>query len=141
MRIKVLHPVSNHGIQGKNNASVVMILTYHEVDILLTGDLEESMEYRLSDQFGKLLDIEILKVGHHGSKTSTSRYFLSQTTPQVALVSVGKKNRYGHPNIQVISRLRKKGIKVYRTDQEGAIEVKTDGKKIEVETFMGQTEI
>lgn len=125
---KFLHLTSNEG-------SIVGILTYKKDGItkkvLYTGDAPISIEDNLirrareDSDFAKLLDIDILKVGHHGSKTSTSEDFLRLTTPTTAIISVGKNNRYGHPNNDVIERLLKYLPKerVLRTDELGTVSI------------------
>ena len=77
----------------------------------------------------------VLKVAHHGSKTSTTEDFLAAAQPRLAVISVGRDNNFGHPAPEVIERLRKNGIKIYRTDEDGAVVCRTDGKTLRVGTF------
>ena len=80
----------------------------------------------------KLEDIDVLKVGHHGSKTSSSKNFIDEITPKYSIISVGKNNRYGHPNKEVLNNLE--NSKIYRTDQDGSIMFKIKNNKLEIET-------
>jgi competence protein ComEC len=109
-----------------NNASVVLRLTYGRTTFLFTGDAEMSEEGDLL-QSGNRLDCDVLKAGHHGSRTSTTPAFLAATHPHWAILSVGKHNLYGHPNAEVISRLQASGATVYRTDLNGAVTFRSDG--------------
>lgn len=109
-----------------HDAMVVSRLTYGSTTMLLMGDAERPLEYQLMAS-GADLHADILKVGHHGSMTSSSGEFLQYVQPKVAIISVGKKNRYGHPNQGVIDRLKTFGAQVFRTDQDGDIEFLSDG--------------
>jgi competence protein ComEC len=106
---------------------VAQKLIYGDFEILLTGDLEEKGE-RAMIANGIDLEVDVLKVGHHGSKTSTSEELLHLSTPQLAVMSLGARNRYGHPHESVIDRLETFGIQYYRTDTDGDIKIVTDGK-------------
>lgn len=106
-----------------NRASVVLLVSWADVDILLTGDAYVDVEEHVMSEVG---DIEILKVGHHGSLTSTSPAFLDATTPEHALVSAGRSNRYGHPTPTVLARLREVGARVHRTDRDGTVRMRID---------------
>jgi competence protein ComEC len=109
-----------------NDQSTVLSLKYGQFKVLFTGDIEAKTEQALIDR-GGLQVTTVLKVGHHGSKTSTSEVFLRALAPQLALIEVGKGNTYGHPNPEVVSRLQKEGIVVKRTDQLGDVEIISDG--------------
>ncbi len=109
-----------------NDGSIVLLWQFEEVRTLLTGDLEAAGEQALLRR-GVLLDIDILKVGHHGSKTSTTPAFLEETTPEIALISCGKNNRYGHPHNQTLLHLEQRGTRILRTDQEGSLELVING--------------
>jgi len=116
-----------------NNASVVGRLVYEQAEILLTGDVEKEVEQYLVNQRPRTeLESDILKVAHHGSKTSSGQGFLEAVSPQAAVISVGRENRYGHPASAVLERL--KNIFVYRTDQDGRVQVSTDGRQFRIET-------
>lgn len=108
-----------------NNNSVVLQLHFGEFDLLLTGDLEQENEKILAWR-KKLHRVEVLKVGHHGAKTSTSTELLQAIQPELAVISVGE-NSFGHPNEEVLKRLRGLGIEVLRTDQNGTVKIVSDG--------------
>lgn len=116
-----------------NNASVVIKLTYGRVSVLLTGDAEKEEEEWMIDR-GADLHAQILKVSHHGSRGGSSDPFLEAVGAEVALISCGAGNRYGHPHAEVLERLARHGVKVYRTDRQGTIEVIIDGRGYKVET-------
>jgi competence protein ComEC len=116
-----------------NNASIVLRLTYGEISVLLTGDAETEEEAWMIAQ-GSALDAQILKVSHHGSNTASSAAFLDRVRPEVALISCSADNQYGHPHREILDRLSDYGADVYRTDQDGTIEVITDGTTYWVQT-------
>ena len=109
-----------------NANSVVTRLDYGAFSILLTGDAEAQTEQRMMEG-GARLDAKVLKVGHHGSKYASSEDFLRQAKFKDAVISCGADNRYGHPSQEVLDRLRAAGVKVYRTDLQGEITIKTRG--------------
>ncbi|MHB0868978.1 MAG: ComEC/Rec2 family competence protein [Chloroflexota bacterium] len=119
------------GESGDNNNSVVLRLTYGSVSALLTGDLEEGGEERILDH-GESIRSQILKVAHHGSQGASSARFLEAVDPEVAIISVGAENRYGHPHRQLLQRLERRQLRVYRTDLQGTIQVTTDGRSYSV---------
>lgn len=119
--IKVLGPVRDHG--DANNNSVVCLLDCGDVEFLFMGDAEAEAE---ADLISKPIAAEVLKVGHHGSRTSTSQAFLDAVKPEVAMICVGA-NRYGHPHRETLDELASAKAKVYRTDLNGTIVVATDG--------------
>ena len=129
IRLTVLSPDSAEiaGAPDANAASVVVMAEYRGVRILLTGDAERDVEARLSARLGRNLRADMLKVGHHGSMTSTTAPLIDATTPRVALVSVGTGNRYGHPSQDVLEALESRGVQVLRTDDVGTIVVSADG--------------
>lgn len=130
--LKIIYPkisLENQTVKNPNNSSVVMMLDYKDVEILLVGDIEAKAEKELlNDDIGA----DVLKVGHHGSKTSTITEFLSAVSPGVAFIQVGAKNRYGHPSPEVISRLENFGVKYYRTDLDGHVKVVSDGQNFKI---------
>jgi competence protein ComEC len=135
VRFEVLAPVADYQPAGmaRNNDSLVMRLTYRERSLMLSGDVERQIESELVA--GNLVHhADILKVAHHGSKTSTTEPFLEAVHPAFAVISAGFANLYGHPNVEVVDRLHAANIEVLRTDQMGAITVRTDGHRFEVET-------
>lgn len=111
-------------IDDVNEDSIVLLVDYDDVEILLTGDAGVSVESNVAKLVG---DIDILKVGHHGSDSASSKAFLDSIKPEVSIISVGEGNSYGHPTESVLSRLSAIGSDVYRTDVDGTIVVETDG--------------
>lgn len=104
-----------------NDASIIIKLSFGNQDVLLTGDAEAALEMFLVDTYGEELDVELLKVGHHGSGSSSLEEFLHVVTPDIAVISVGAENTYGHPTPRVLKRLERIGARVHRTDLEGGI--------------------
>jgi len=129
VRLTVLSPDSAEiaDAPDANAASVVVMAEFKGVRILLTGDAERDVEARLARRLGHDLHADVLKVGHHGSSTSTTAPLLDAVSPRLALVSVGAGNRYGHPSPDVLTALRLKGAQVLRTDDVGTIVVTIDG--------------
>ena len=117
--------------QNVNNSSVVVRLVYNQSEFLLTGDIEKEVEQRLVSQ-NQLLESDILKIAHHGSKSSTSYNFLKAVNPQIAVISVGQDNRYKHPHGDILERLKE--VLTYRTDRNGDIEILTDGILFDIVT-------
>ena len=111
-----------------NLSSIVIRMTYGEQSFLFMGDAETKNEEARSWP-----QTNVLKVGHHGSNTSSSQSFLDQVKPQIAVISVGKGNKYGHPKQVILDRLNKMEIKIYRTDESGTIKITCDGKENKVE--------
>lgn len=125
---EVFAPNSDNYEDG-NNYSIVIKLTYKEKSFLFTGDAEKISENEILTK-GYNLKSDLIKIGHHGSSSSTSDKFLKSVNPDYAVICVGKDNSYNHPNKSVMDRLKKYGIKVYRTDEQGHITVISDGKNI-----------
>lgn len=120
----------------ENERSVVCQLVIGDYRFLFTGDLESEGESYLAATYGPALRSEIFKAGHHGSKTSSTPALLRYVQPAVTVISVGEKNRYGHPSGEVVERFREAGVRIYRTDQDGAVEVKTNGENLWVKTYL-----
>ena len=116
-----------------NNYSAVVRLVYGETSFLFTGDAEEQSEEAMLSS-GETLQADVLKVGHHGSSTSSSESFLDTVSPEIALIACGEGNDYGHPHDETIERLAQHGCEVYRTDLDGTIVVASDGNKLSVYT-------
>ncbi len=114
--------VAGEKVSKANNTSLVAKLIYGEHSILLTGDIEKQIEEKLV-LAGIDIDSDYLKLAHHGSKTSTADEFLDKVSPEIAFISLGLDNNYGHPHQEVIERLEKRNIKYYRTDASGTIEL------------------
>lgn len=109
--------------------------SYGNFDMLFTGDVEGAGEELLvkSDVLRKY---EILKCAHHGSKNSGTAAFLEKTDPRAAIISAGIDNRYGHPHEETLNRLKKRKVKTYNTQTDGAVTIKSDGIQISIESFL-----
>lgn len=121
-----------------NNTSIVLRLDYKNTSFLFTGDATDTTEKILLKAKEKL-NIDVLKVGHHGSKYSTTTEFLKATTPKYAIISVGKNNTYNHPDTKTINKLNKYNIETHRTDNEGTIIITSDGNNIEIKNINTNT--
>jgi competence protein ComEC len=117
----------------KNNDSLVLRIRYGSRSFLLSGDVEKPIEYRMLEE-NEIQSTDVLKVAHHGSRTSSTEGFLSAANPAFAIISVGPDNSYGHPNREVIERLGEHHAEILRTDQNGLVTVRTDGRHLTVET-------
>jgi len=127
--LKILYPFEsliNNKASNENNNSVVMMLEYKNVRLLLTGDIEATVENKLIAN-GVDLTADVIKVAHHGSKTSSTESFLTSVGPQVGFIEVGENNIYKLPSQEILSRLEKFGIKYYRSDTDGDVELVSDG--------------
>ena len=119
-KIECLAPLySSYG--NMNDYSAVMMISYGETEILFTGDAEKVSEMEMLSINKDKLDADILKVGHHGSSTATSKEFLDATTPNYAVISCGRNNQYNHPHTEVIDRLNETECKTLRTDISGSV--------------------
>lgn len=138
--IDILWPSLNNSIYENsiNNNSIVCKLSYKNFSVLFTGDIEEVAEKELIHEIGDLniLKSTVLKVAHHGSKTSSTKEFLNAVNAKYALIGVGKNNKFGHPSDTTIENLNKTNTKIFRTDEMGEIEIKTNGKKIKFRTHI-----
>lgn len=117
-----------------NEYSAVLKLTYKDTSFLFTGDAENGSEQRMLTS-KQNIKADVLKVGHHGSKSSTSTTFLNKVNPKYAIISCGANNKYGHPHDVTIKKLTDKKIKAHRTDKDGTIHAISDGKTIKFETI------
>ena len=128
VKIKILHPQEKLIAENSiNNNSIVFKLEYKSFSILFTGDIENiAEEVILSKNIN--LKADILKVAHHGSKTSSSQRFIEAVSPKIALIGVGKNNMFGHPNREVIETLQSYGTKIYRTDECGEISITVNNR-------------
>ena len=128
--VTVLGPVKSYA--ETNNTSIVLRVDYGETVFLFTGDMETDAENDMLDYWEGRLDwqADVLKVGHHGSNTSTGYRFLNAVNPEYGVISVGKGNDYGHPHKEPLSRLRQAGVTILRTDELGAIQAVSDGKEV-----------
>jgi competence protein ComEC len=138
--IDILSPPSDYvpGASPKNNDSLAMRITFGQRSFLLTGDMEKPMELRALAA-GLLLHADVLKVGHHGSNTSSAEPFLDAVSPTFAMISDGFENSFHHPHPQVLERLGEHRADVLRTDLQGLITVRTDGRRMWVETYRPAT--
>lgn len=132
-RITVLSPEAKD-YSEINLFSVVIKVTYMDTSFIVTGDTENENEADMAEHFGTALECNVLRVGHHGSDTSTSDRFLSFANPEIAVISVGENNSYGHPSEKVINKLERREIKILRTDIDGTISLFSDGRSIKVKT-------
>lgn len=137
-RVLVLHPSAPDWERPRvrNDDSVVLEVIYGDVALLLTGDIGSDIEREIVPRLVPART-RILKVAHHGSRTSTSQVLLDAWRPQIALISCGRGNPFGHPAPDVIARLETSGVRIYRTDRDGEITVDTDGEHVAVATFTG----
>ena len=131
----VIYP--NHDLVGKdiddnNLASIVAKFSDGKIDYMLTGDAHIETEDELVALFGSYLESEVLKAGHHGSKTSSGELFLNAVRPEVAVVSCGRNNKFGHPSFRVLKNFRDRGISVLRTDEIGDVRLVSDGEYVEL---------
>jgi competence protein ComEC len=134
--IRVLAPSPDYapGDTASNNDSLVLEIAFRDRRILLTGDAEKAAESDML-QSGLLRPVTLLKVGHHGSRTSSTEEFLSTLNPQFAVISDGYKNQFHHPNPDVLARLADHHAAVFRTDQHGLVTFRTDGEHVELTSF------
>ena len=122
LKFETLHPSKNFISENPmNNNSLVLRLDYSSISLLFTGDIEAIAEQDLVLKCKSKLDVDILKVGHHGSNTSTTEGFLKAVSPKIALIGVGLDNKFGHPGDEVIKRLEERKVSIFRTDKEGEI--------------------
>lgn len=137
--IEVLAPMADYqpAETPKNNDSLVLRLRYGRRSFLLAGDVERQVEDVMLDA-GEVHRTDVLKVAHHGSKTSSTEAFLSAVNPMFAVISAGFENSYGHPNPAVLERLGEHHAAILRTDRDGLITIRTDGRRLWVETYVRQ---
>lgn len=133
--IEILFPDTDVSSWSTNDGSIIAKLVYGKTSVLLTGDSPQKIESHLIKQYGNNLQSTVLKVGHHGSRTSTSDEYVSVTRPQYAVISDGQKNRYGHPHKQTLDTLNRHKVQILRTDQLGTIVMKSDGDKFEITNY------
>jgi len=131
VEVKVLWPPP--GIESSNDDSVVLKINFRDRSILLTGDIEKKAEGAL---LGQNLHADVVKVAHHGSRTSSTEAFASATNPRFAIISVGQESMFGHPHAEVVERWRSKGAEVLTTGKCGTITVTTDGTDLWLKKFI-----
>ena len=141
--IDVLYPfesLEGQKFEDSNDTSIVAKLVFGKNSLLFTGDAYKSLEKELTIRENScpnscelaILDSDVLKIAHHGSKTSTSEEFIAKVSPEIAVISVGRENKYGHPNQEVLELLEKYGIRILRTDLDGDIKIISDGVKYKI---------
>lgn len=123
-----LNPIKGKHYENNNSYSAVVFLRYRQSEFLFMGDADTENEADILRSYP--LKADILKLGHHGSSTSSSESFLTRIDPVAVVVSAGYKNKYGHPHKAVLDRLQKKNLPLYRTDEQGDIIIRTDGMTI-----------
>ncbi|WP_286946758.1 DNA internalization-related competence protein ComEC/Rec2 [Acetobacterium sp. UBA5834] len=132
-------PVRPVADEEQNNASLVMALSYQNFNLLLCGDVETEVEKQLIAELqaeSDERDFQVIKIPHHGSKTSSSLAFLQVVEPEIAVISVGANNSFNHPNDEVMNRLEEEAITALRTDQKGAVEITSNGEFIRIKSYV-----
>lgn len=137
----IIWPCENDNVNDNilNNNAIVCKINYKEFSMLFTGDIEEVAENKILEKYKdklKIFNSTVLKVAHHGSKTSSNREFLKYVKPKIALIGVGKDNSFGHPADITLENLENMGCKIYRTDKNGEISLETNGENISVDYFI-----
>ena len=120
-----LYASPNHESDSENDASVAVLIDHRDTRILVTGDLETLGEQRLIEK--NIGRVDILRAGHHGSRTSTHSTFLEKIQPSDVVLSMGRNNRFGFPHAEVVFRVRKYGARIWRTDRDGRVSVNLNG--------------
>ena len=127
LHVQILGPL--HCYADMNNMSLIIKITFGNTSFLFTGDAEWEAEHDLLN-VGVDLSADVLKVGHHGSESSTSYWFLREVSPSYAVISVGKENQYGHPSENTIRKLQDADVNIIRTDLSGLVECVSDGEQV-----------
>lgn len=117
--LEILAPCRDYG--DRNNNSIVLRASCDGASAVFTGDAESTAESDIVERYGTSLDADVLKVGHHGSSTSTSEKFYRAVSPDIAVISCGRDNSYGHPHAETLRRFRESSQEYYRTDEEGSV--------------------
>lgn len=125
--VRILSPLGDTANWRSNAASIIVQVIYGDIEFMLTGDAPNTVEDYLVGEFGQSLESDVLKLGHHGSDTSSSALFLATVNPSYAVVSAAFDNRYGHPHKEVIERTLASGAEMVSTAEEGTLTFKTDG--------------
>ncbi|HUR98464.1 MAG TPA: ComEC/Rec2 family competence protein, partial [Pyrinomonadaceae bacterium] len=135
--IEVLNPAENLPAgRSSNNASVVIKVSFGECSFLMTGDIEKEAEDELLAISSLDLRVDVIKVAHHGSRTSSTKGLVDRLGAHTAVISVGRKSRFGHPHREVVERWRNSGANVFKTGDKGTITIATDGDAVELRTFV-----
>jgi competence protein ComEC len=132
--LEILFPDRNvdSWIKKTNDASIVARLEYGSTSFMFMGDSPVGIEHLLTSG-NSLMHTDVLKVGHHGSRTSTSDEFVKSISPRIAIISSGKKNRYGHPHEEVLHVLEKNMVEFFRTDVHGTVQIQSDGEQLHID--------
>ncbi len=130
--LEVLHPDPSYISVDSNDQSIVTKLVFNQICFILTGDASKEVEMKLVKKYGAELDCEVLKVGHHGSHTSTEEKFVGFVTPDYSIISSGRENRYGHPHKETLETLSKFQTKIINTAESGTITFISDGETLEL---------
>lgn len=139
VKLDIFYPAKNLEYDDLNNNSIVAKLRYNKFSVLFTGDIEKSEENILNKYTSNQLKSDVIKVAHHGSKTSSSEKFIKVVKPKIALIGVGMNNKFGHPNQEVIERLENINCKIYRTDEMGEIIMEVNKSvKVKIETKLNR---
>jgi beta-lactamase superfamily II metal-dependent hydrolase len=131
---QVLHPGRGDSLRDLNDSSIALRITYGSFRMVTTGDAERAAEARMLARSRDLLTADVLRLGHHGSATSTTSEFLAAVSPSVAVYSAGAGNSYGHPHPDIVGRVTGSGIALYGTDTHGTVTIVTDGATFDVRT-------
>ncbi len=132
--VEVLHPPGYGETLDINDNSLVLMVKHDKVSLLLPGDIEGEGETTMIES-KQTLKSTVIKAPHHGSATSSTEEFLAQVAPEITVFSVGHNNRFGFPHEEIVDRYVKRGVEVFRTDENGAITTISDGKELQVQTF------
>jgi len=135
LELSCIHPPEGAVYENRNAGSLVLRLTYGEFSMLLPGDLDAEGEQQIVKKNGEKLTCDVLKVGHHGSNTSTTKDWLIAVKPKVALISCGEDNAYGHPHAEMLERLEDVNVTDFSTPECGAITIHSNGKTFWIETY------
>ncbi len=134
LEMKILGPIGDPDKMDNNEASVVIMARWGKTKVLLTGDAEKESEEKLEQAYKNELDCDVLKVGHHGSSTSSQNSFIAYVKPEYAVISCGVDNDYGHPHKEALDVLNGIEAEIYRTDLQGSIVASTDGERVTFKT-------
>jgi len=129
--IEILNPASGDSLRDLNDSSLSLRITYGGFRLVTTGDAERAAEARMVARHRDRLAADVLRLGHHGSSTSTTPDFLAAVSPTVAIYSAGAGNQYGHPHAEVVDRVRARGVALYGTATTGTVTIVTDGVSFE----------
>jgi competence protein ComEC len=134
LQFEILHPGAADSLQDLNESSISLRITFGDFRLVTTGDAQAGAERSMLARQPDRLAATVLRLGHHGSSTSTTVGFLERVDPAVAIYSAGAGNQYGHPHAEVLDRLRQRGVRVYGTDVHGDLTILTDGEGFDVRT-------